>query len=100
LGLTDLLALRGRVVLVAIHPRPVEVNLFQFFWKELRLIGARVYEPEDYEQAIGLITAHTLPLAELITEVHPLSRIGELFPRLEADPSAMKVLLSCQDSAS
>jgi hypothetical protein len=36
-------------------------------------------------------------LADLITEVHPLDQIAELFPRLEADPSAMKVLLSCQD---
>ena len=97
LGLPDLLAIRGRVVLVAIHARPVEVNLFQFFWKELRLIGTRVYEPEDYENAIQLIASGELPLADLITEVHPLDKIAELFPRLEADPSAMKVLLSCQD---
>ena len=68
-----------------------------FFWKELRLIGTRVYEPEDYESAIQLIASGELPLADLITEVHPLEKIAELFPRLEADPSAMKVLLSCQD---
>ena len=27
-----------------------EINLFHFFWKELRLPGARVYEREDYER--------------------------------------------------
>ena len=69
LGMTGLLAIRGRVLLVAIYPQPVECNLFHFFWKELRLIGARVYERDDYEQAIRLMASGSLPLEKMITGV-------------------------------
>jgi len=96
LGMTDLLALRGRVILVAIHPQPVEVNLFQFFWKELRLAGARVYEREDYEEAIRLMAAGALPLAQLITAVRPLTGLPAVMAELETNPRAVKVLLDCQ----
>lgn len=96
LGMTDLLALRGRVILVAIHPQPVEVNLFQFFWKELRLAGARVYEREDYEEAIRLMAAGALPLAQLITAVRPLTELPAVMAELETNPRAVKVLLDCQ----
>jgi 2-desacetyl-2-hydroxyethyl bacteriochlorophyllide A dehydrogenase len=96
LGMTDLLAIRGRIVLVAIHPQPVEVNLFQFFWKELRLAGARVYEREDYEAAIALMASGKLPLARLITSVRPLTELPAVMEALERDPRAVKVLLNCQ----
>lgn len=95
-GMTDLLAIRGRIVLVAIYPHPVELNLFQFFWKELRLIGARVYEREDYESAIQLMASGELPLAKMITDVQPLERIEEAFQRLETNAASMKVLIDCR----
>lgn len=94
--MTDLLALRGRIVLVAIYPRPVELNLHQFFWKELKLSGARVYEPEDYEKALRLIAQKTLPLERLITRVEPLDRIQSAFEELDATPDAMKILIDCR----
>jgi 2-desacetyl-2-hydroxyethyl bacteriochlorophyllide A dehydrogenase len=96
-AMTDVLAIRGRIVVVAIYPQPVEINLFQFFWKELKLCGARVYEPEDYEQALKLIAAGSLPLDRMITQTEPLERIQEAFEALDAAPNAMKVLISCKD---
>lgn len=94
--MTDLLAIRGRIVVVAIYPKPIELNLFQFFWKELTLIGARVYEPGDYEQALRLIGENNLPLEKLISKIEPLSDIQTAFENLEAMPNAMKVLVDCQ----
>ena len=96
LNMTDLLAIRGRIVVVAIHPRPVELNLFHFFWKELRMCGARVYEPEDYERALRLIAENQLPLDRMISEVVPLRDIQKAFTTLDAAPNAMKVLSDCQ----
>jgi Threonine dehydrogenase and related Zn-dependent dehydrogenases len=93
--MTDLLAIRGRIVVVAIYPKPVELNLFQFFWKELQMRGARVYEPEDYEKALRLIASKSLPLERLITDVVPLERIQNAFADLDAAPNAMKVLVDC-----
>jgi 2-desacetyl-2-hydroxyethyl bacteriochlorophyllide A dehydrogenase len=95
LAMTDLLAIRGRVVMVAIYPQPVELNLFQFFWKELKLIGARVYEPEDYEKAITLMASGELPLAQMITDVKPLAEMQETFEKLESNPAGMKTLIAC-----
>ncbi len=96
LSMTDLLAIRGRVVLVAIYPQPVELNLFHFFWKELRLQGARVYEPQDYERALSLIASKELPLERMITKVEPLDRIQQAFTDLETNPNAMKILIELQ----
>lgn len=94
--MTDVLAIRGRIVVVAIYPQPVELNLFQFFWKELKLCGARVYEPEDYEKALQLIAAKTLPLNQMITAVETLENIQSTFEELDTNPNAMKILIDCQ----
>ena len=99
LSMTDLLAIRGRIVVVAIYPQPVELNLFQFFWKELQMRGARVYEPQDYEQALQYIAAGTLPLEQMITKVEPLDRVQQAFDELHGNPNAMKVLLDCRAEA-
>lgn len=94
--MTELAAIRGRIVMVAIHPKPVEVDLFRFFWREIEMLGARTYEAEDYEQAINLVAGDALPLAKLITGVEPIDQLPQAFERLDADPRAMKVLIDCQ----
>ncbi len=94
-SMTDLLAIRGRIVVVAIYPQPVEINLFQFFWKELQMKGARVYEPEDYERALALIAEGSLPLEKLITGTVPLADIQSAFEGLDAAPDSIKVLIQC-----
>ena len=55
MAMTELASIRGRIVVVAIYPEPQLVKLFDVFWKELQLRGARVYEPEDFERAIELL---------------------------------------------
>jgi 2-desacetyl-2-hydroxyethyl bacteriochlorophyllide A dehydrogenase len=93
LSMTELAALRGRIVVVAIHPEPTPVKLFDFFWKELELHGARVYEPADYDRAIELLAGSTLPLEQLITRVEPLDRLPALFDDLG---EGVKVLIDCR----
>jgi (R,R)-butanediol dehydrogenase / meso-butanediol dehydrogenase / diacetyl reductase len=96
LGMTDLLAIRGRIVVVAIYPQPIELNLFHFFWKELTLHGARVYEPKDYEQALALMESNKLPLEKLITKVEPLNRLPEAFATIDREGEGMKTLIDCR----
>ncbi|MGN6800009.1 MAG: zinc-dependent alcohol dehydrogenase [Gaiellaceae bacterium] len=95
LAMTGLAALRGRIVVVAIHSQPPPVRLFDFFWKELDMRGARVYEPEDYERAIELIAGGALPLERLITRVEPLERLPAVFAELANGTSDIKVLVDC-----
>ncbi len=94
--MTQIAGIRGRIVMVAIHGQPRQVDLFKFFWKELQLIGARVYEEEDYEEAIALITANELSFEQLITKVEALSNIHRVFEDIDKNPDGMKVLLDCQ----
>ena len=82
--MTQVAAIRGRVVVVAIYPDPQPVRLFDMFWKELEVRGARVYEPEDYERAIELLASGTLPVERLITRVEPLERLPAVFDELAA----------------
>lgn len=82
--------------MMAIHSRKKKVDLFKFFWKELKRIGARVYEIEDYEKSINLITANELPFEELITDIQPLSGIQKVFEDIDNNPSGLKVLMDCQ----
>jgi (R,R)-butanediol dehydrogenase/meso-butanediol dehydrogenase/diacetyl reductase len=96
LAMTELACVRGRIVVVAIYPEPQPVRLFDFFWKELQLRGARVYEPADYERAIGLLAAGVLPLERLITRIEPLERLPSLFAELGAGSDDVKVLVDCR----
>lgn len=94
--MTEVAGIRGRIVMVAIHGQKKEIDLFKFFWKELKLIGARVYEKEDYEKAITLVTANKLPFTQMITDVQPLSNIQKVFEGIDNNPDGMKVLMDCQ----
>jgi threonine dehydrogenase-like Zn-dependent dehydrogenase len=96
LAMTQIASVRGRIVVVAIYPEPQPVRLFDFFWKELQLRGARVYEPADYERAIELLAQKTLPLERLISSVEPLERLPALFAELTRSPSGVKILVDCR----
>ncbi|WP_066626958.1 zinc-dependent alcohol dehydrogenase, partial [Labilibacter marinus] len=93
---TEVAGIRGRIVMVAIYGEPKPVNLFKFFWKELKLIGARVYEKEDYEESIQLITDNKYPFETIITDTKPLEEIQQLFESIDANPEGMKYLVDCQ----
>jgi 2-desacetyl-2-hydroxyethyl bacteriochlorophyllide A dehydrogenase len=96
LAATKHAAIRGRVVVVAIFPEPKPVALFDLFWKELEVRGARVYEPEDFEAAITLMADDLLGLERLISAVEPLVRVPEVFDELRGARQAMKILVDCR----
>jgi (R,R)-butanediol dehydrogenase / meso-butanediol dehydrogenase / diacetyl reductase len=95
--MTRLPRTRGRIVVVAIYGEAPKVDLFRFFWRELRLTGARVYEAEDFEMAIGLAASGRLPLDKLITSVVPLDGLEEGMRQMEAGGQVMKILVSCAE---
>ncbi len=92
-AMTAVAATRARIVMVAIHAVRPKVDLFQFFWRELRLVGTRVYEPEDYERAIRTVAEGGIDADSVITDVSPLSDIQTAFQALDSNPTAMKSLI-------
>lgn len=91
--MTELARTRGRIVAVGIYSQPPKVNLHRFFWRELRLFGARLYEAEDYEK--GLALAATLGLEPLITAVFDLDDIQKAYESLNGNATTMKTMIKC-----
>ena len=92
-AMTACAATRGRIVMVAIHAQKPEVDMFRFFWRELELVGVRVYEKEDYEKAIAIIAGGGVDADTVITDVSPLSEIQSAFESLDSSPTALKSLI-------
>ncbi|WP_396667607.1 zinc-binding dehydrogenase [Microbacterium sp. R86528] len=95
LGATALAKVRGTIVVVAIHPEPRPLDLQRVFWRELRILGARVYQRTDFEKAVELLAAGTIPAEQLITAVRPLADTQAAFDSLRST-GAMKVLVDVQ----
>ncbi|MGC4794092.1 zinc-dependent alcohol dehydrogenase [Micromonospora saelicesensis] len=92
----DVLTTRGRLVMVAIHPQPREVNLHRFFWRELELLGARLYQRDDMVEAIRLVASGAIPAQQLISRVEPVEAASAAFEALEGG-GVMKVLLDVRE---
>jgi 2-desacetyl-2-hydroxyethyl bacteriochlorophyllide A dehydrogenase len=88
------LAARGRCVMVAIHSAPREVDLLQVFRRELTIIGARVYDREDFVAAVELLGAGVIPADILISRIVSIDDVAEAFAALERG-GVLKVLLDC-----
>jgi (R,R)-butanediol dehydrogenase/meso-butanediol dehydrogenase/diacetyl reductase len=89
---TALAKVRGTVVVVAIHAAAREIDLQRVFWRELRLLGARVYRRSDFERAIELLHRGVLPARALISKVVPLDGTEAAMADLSAG-RAMKILV-------
>jgi 2-desacetyl-2-hydroxyethyl bacteriochlorophyllide A dehydrogenase len=92
-ALTDVLAVRGQGVVVAIHTEPTPLDLMAAFWKELDIRGARVYQQEDFEKAVALLAQGVIPADSLITDIVPLSQAEQAFERVASGGDVVKVLV-------
>ncbi|MEU4619587.1 zinc-binding dehydrogenase [Actinoplanes sp. NPDC023801] len=92
----SVLTTRGRLVMVAIHPQPRQVNLHSFFWRELELLGARLYRREDMEEAVRLLAGGRIAVQPLISRIEPLGEVAAAFAAL-AGGGVMKVLLDSRE---
>jgi threonine dehydrogenase-like Zn-dependent dehydrogenase len=96
--MTKLPRTRGRIVVVGIYSAPQKVDLFRCFWRELNIVGARVYAAEDFERSIELAASGRLPLERVITNVLPLEDLVTGMRLMERGGDVMKVLVKCSDN--
>jgi (R,R)-butanediol dehydrogenase/meso-butanediol dehydrogenase/diacetyl reductase len=95
--MTKLVRTRGRIIIVGIFAEPAKIDLRQILWRELHVLGTRLYEPEDFEAAISLVASKALPLDRLISEVRPLEQVQATFDEIDRGANFMKVLLKLSD---
>jgi len=95
--MTEAAAARARIVMVAIHTERASVDLFKFFWREIEMLGARVYQHEDYEKAIKLVASGEIAADAMITNTADIDQIADAFHALDTDTKSMKTLIRCSN---
>lgn len=88
--MTALVRSRGTIVNLGVFKEPVEVDMQAVNFKEISIIGSRVYERKDFQAAIDL--AMKLPLAHLISREFPLDEVSDAF-RLFKAGQVCKILI-------
>lgn len=76
---TQIVKKRGRVTVIGIFGRPVEVPMTQVVRREITLSGAYDAKPENFDQSISLARSGAVKVETLITHRLPLEKASEAF---------------------
>ncbi len=93
--MTELVRCRGSVVNVSVFKSPPEVDMRSVNFKELTVIGTRVYTLEDFHTAIN--TVAQLPVDALVTHQLPLADVRKAFEVFKAGENVCKVLVDMEE---
>ncbi len=94
--MTKAAKVRGRIVMVGVFAKPAPVDIYKIFARELQLFGARVYQREDFAEAIAIVDSGAIPGHELITNVLPLDQLRYGLEQMATGGDVMKILIDCQ----
>lgn len=89
--MTALVRSRGVIVNLGVFKGPVEVDMMAINFKEIQLVGSRVYERKDFQTALDL--AMQLPLERIVSHVYPLQDVSTAFEQFRSG-EVCKVLIS------
>nr|WP_256558002.1 alcohol dehydrogenase catalytic domain-containing protein [Marinobacterium sedimentorum] len=86
------------ICLASMHKQSNPVALLDIAFKELSVIGSRVYTREQFGRSIELAQVLAEPLQRLITLTLPLSAAGDVFNIIQ-DPARndVKILIDCTE---
>jgi len=85
----------GTIVMFGITSRAPDLPLYDVYYKELTLVGARAARGVDYDRGIELAAAGRVDLAALWSADFPLHDAAGALQRL-GDPGALKVTMSAR----
>jgi (R,R)-butanediol dehydrogenase/meso-butanediol dehydrogenase/diacetyl reductase len=88
--MTSLVRSRGVIVNLGVFKKPVEVDMQALNFKELDIIGSRVYERKDFQAAIDL--AMQLPLKRIVSHTFSLEDVTLAFEQFRSG-DVCKVLI-------
>ena len=94
--MTVLCRCRGQIINLSVFKKPVEIDMQAINFKEIEIIGSRVYEREDFQQAIDM--AMDLHLEPIVTRAFGLEDVADAF-KLFHSGEACKVLILPQLAA-
>jgi threonine dehydrogenase-like Zn-dependent dehydrogenase len=89
--MTDLVRSRGWIVNVGVFKSPPALDMRAVNFKELTVVGSRVYTRDDFRQAIEIAPA--LLLADVVSHRFPLRDIHSALAAIAAQDRVSKVLI-------
>jgi len=89
--LTDIVKVRGTIVIVAAYKKPTEVDLLKGMFKELTMRFVRVYTDKDFELAAQLLVQQR-DFEKIITHVLSPDEAKKGFDLLTSHTDAVKVM--------
>ncbi len=86
----------GTICLASLHKGMSQLPLLDVAFKELRIVGSRVYTREQFRRSIPLACELAAQLAPLITRTVPLSTAHKVFDEVTgSDTDDIKTLIDC-----
>ena len=91
----ELVSAAGRVVVVGMSSGTVPVRPGAFPEKEIDVLGSSCATAEDFRDAISLVAAHRMSIANVFSHHFPLARAAEAFGfAMSRPPDAMKIVVT------
>ena len=85
---------QGTVVLAGLHHKPEPVDLHAVAFAEQRIVGSRVYRPEDFRAAVDSVNDNRHELHRLPVQTFGLHEAEEACRVASGSPYALKVAVS------
>jgi (R,R)-butanediol dehydrogenase / meso-butanediol dehydrogenase / diacetyl reductase len=86
---------RGTIVNLGVFKRPVPIDMQAINFKEIEILGSRVYERADFEAAIKL--AVHLPLERIVTHAFPLQQVEAAFEQFRSGSVCKAIILPLEN---
>lgn len=91
----ELVAPEGTIALVGMLEEPVPISQLNVMLKEAVLRGSFAYRPRDFDEAVAMIAAGSVPVEQLVTSRHPLEDAAACFAELvRPGTEELKILLT------
>ncbi len=92
LQMCDLVRPRGKVIMVSVHKEPPPVDLRAISFKEITMVGTRVYTRSSYQKALQMIK--DLPFDALISHKLDIGNAAEGFELMQKPEDVCKVIIN------
>ncbi|WP_313200203.1 alcohol dehydrogenase catalytic domain-containing protein [Rhizobium sp.] len=83
----------GRIVIVSIHKSPQPVDLQALSFRELQILGTRVYTRLEFLEAIALLPAMANDLSTIVSSVVPFEGAQQAFEKLVNGAPDLKIIV-------
>jgi (R,R)-butanediol dehydrogenase / meso-butanediol dehydrogenase / diacetyl reductase len=88
---------RGTIINLGVFKKPVMIDMQAINFKEIEMLGSRVYERRDFEAAIDL--AVELPLERIVTHAYPLRQVRTAFEQFRSGAVCKAMILPLESGS-